>query len=142
MSTGVDVATALSGENPLTGEEVGLLGRGVALAGVLTPVSGGQVRGAGKALQRLTRKVGNIVGRHLDRRHLSIAARELRGFESGFDHVTEVREAAVGLRNVIHNLNGVLGNPNLDPALRTQAEQLLGRASRALDRAEDALRKQ
>ncbi len=142
VSTGVDVATALSGENPLTGEEVGLLGRGVALAGVLTPVSGGQVRGAGKALQRLTRKVGNIVGRHLDRRHLSIAARELRGFESGFDHVTEVREAAVGLRNVIHNLNGVLGNPNLDPALRTQAEQLLGRASRALDRAEDALRKQ
>ena len=139
LSTGIDVTTVLAGENPLTGEMVGLLGRGVALAGALTPVSGGQIRGTGEALQRLTLKVGNIVGRHLDRRHLSIAARELRGFESGYDHVTEVREAAAGLRNVIQRINGILGNPNVDPAVRKQAEELLGQASKALDRAEDAL---
>jgi hypothetical protein len=50
VSTAIDVATALSGENPLTGEAVGILGRGIALAGVLTPVSGGQIRAAAKAI--------------------------------------------------------------------------------------------
>jgi hypothetical protein len=50
VSTGIDVATVLSGQNPLTGERVGLVGRGVALAGVLTPLSGGQVRGVARGL--------------------------------------------------------------------------------------------
>jgi uncharacterized protein RhaS with RHS repeats len=45
LSTGIDVATAVSGENPLTGEQVGLSGRAIALVGVLSPASGGQVRG-------------------------------------------------------------------------------------------------
>ena len=47
LSSGIDAATVLSGQNPLTGEEVGLIGRGLALAGLLTPTSGGQIRGAG-----------------------------------------------------------------------------------------------
>ena len=55
LSTGVDVATALSGQNPLTGEDEGLLGRGVAV----TPFSGGQIRGTGKLLEKL----GDFLGR-------------------------------------------------------------------------------
>jgi hypothetical protein len=58
LSTGVDVATAFSGENPLTGERVGLFGRGVAVAGALTPFSGGQIRGAGKLLEKLADFLG------------------------------------------------------------------------------------
>ena len=50
VSTGIDIATAVSGQNPLTGEQVGWVGRGIALAGVLTPASGGQIRGAAKAI--------------------------------------------------------------------------------------------
>jgi RHS repeat-associated protein len=58
VSSGIDLATVVSGENPLTGESVGFLGRGVAIAGVLTPLSGGQIRAAGKAV-RITREYLN-----------------------------------------------------------------------------------
>jgi len=62
VSTGIDVATALSGQNPLTGEDVGLLGRGIALAGVLTPVSGGQIRASGKFLTAAERALAKESG--------------------------------------------------------------------------------
>lgn len=62
MSTGIDLATVVSGENPLTGEQVGWVGRGVALAGVLTPVSGGQIRAAGKFLSAAERALAKESG--------------------------------------------------------------------------------
>jgi len=141
LASGVDGATLLTGEDPLTGEKSGLFGRVVALAGLVTPATGGEIKGAAGTLERLGAKIGRIASNHLNRRHLSIAARELRGLQTGWDHVTEVREAAAGMRNVIGRLNRMLGNPNLDPALRGQAEDLLGRASRALDEANSALRR-
>jgi hypothetical protein len=62
VSSGIDAATVLSGQNPLTGEDVGLLGRGIALAGLLTPVSGGQIRGAGKFLTSAERALAKESG--------------------------------------------------------------------------------
>jgi RHS repeat-associated protein len=135
LSTGIDVATAASGQNPLTGQSVGIAGRLIAVAGVFTPASGGQIRALGRIGSKLLNQLS-----HVDRRHLSIAARELRGLETGWDHVTEVQDAMNGLRNTIRQLNGVLGDPNLTDEARQSAQALLGRASRALDRAEDALR--
>jgi len=51
VSTGVDVMTALSGANPITGDDVGLGGRGIAAVGALSPVAGGQIRAAGQFLE-------------------------------------------------------------------------------------------
>jgi hypothetical protein len=99
------------------------------------PVSGGQIRAVG----RIGKKIFNQLS-HVDRRHLSIAARELGGLETGWDHVTEVRDAMNGLHNSIRQLKGILGNASLSDEARESAQHLLGRASRALDRAEDALR--
>lgn len=44
-STVHDLATLLTGRNAITDEDVGFGGRGVALVGLVTPASGGQVRG-------------------------------------------------------------------------------------------------
>jgi hypothetical protein len=95
---------------------------------------------AEQTLTRLGTKVGNQLSK-LDRRHLSIASRELDGFVSGWDHVTEVREAMTGAAQSIDKLKRFLANPSLDNDVRAAAQRLLGRASRALDAAEDALRR-
>jgi RHS repeat-associated protein len=65
-STIHDGVTLVSGRNPITGENVGVGGRFVAAIGLVTPASGGQIRGAGKAIsltrhavhQAITRGVG------------------------------------------------------------------------------------
>jgi RHS repeat-associated protein len=44
VSTAHDVATLVTGKNQITGDKVGLFGRGVALVGVVTPVSGALLR--------------------------------------------------------------------------------------------------
>ena len=115
----------------------------LALAPIVTGGSSGGVRVGPRlvegTLARTGAKLGNLLSK-LDRSHLSAAARELKGFVSGWDHVTEVREAAAGTRNVIKSLNGVLGNPNINQLEREAAERFLGTASRALDAAEKALR--
>lgn len=59
LSSIQDGATALTGKNYVTGEKVGAGGRLIALAGLLTPASGGEIRGAGKII---TRGFGNIGG--------------------------------------------------------------------------------
>ena len=58
----------------------------------------------------------------------------------GWDHVTEVREAMAGLSQTISKLKGILGNPGLESEARTAAARMLGRASKALDAAEQALK--
>jgi len=45
VSSAIDAATLVSGENPLTGERVGAGGRAIAAIGLLTPVASGQIRG-------------------------------------------------------------------------------------------------
>lgn len=64
-STVADVTTALTGRNQITGDDVGLFGRGVAIAGALTPLSGGQLRGIGKIVSGLTERFGQPVTRVL-----------------------------------------------------------------------------
>jgi hypothetical protein len=49
LSTAQDAVTVATGTNPVTGQDVGVLGQGVALAGLLTPASGGELR-AGAAI--------------------------------------------------------------------------------------------
>jgi RHS repeat-associated protein len=91
-------------------------------------------------LTRIGTKLGNQLS-HLDRGHLSIASRELNGLVSGWDHVTEVREAMAGVSQTIDKLKRLLANPSIESDVRAAAERLLSRASRTLDAAENALRR-
>ena len=97
---------------------------------------------AGRRGATLVRQAANLRGylMHLTASDLRGAARELRGLQSGGQHLQEVREAVGGLRGFIDDLNQALSNPNLSELERTGFGSLLGVASRALDRAEAALR--
>ena len=83
----------------------------------------------------------------LDDLHLSAAAREMGGEVvawstakgRAFDHVTEVRNAMQGLRNVIHGVNRLLTQGRPTDAQRAEAEALRSRAVDALQRAQQAL---
>ena len=83
----------------------------------------------------------------LDDLHLDAAGREIAGEVVAwstargrpYDHVTEVRNAMQGLRNVIRSANKLLRNGRPTPAQRVDAEQLKARAIDALARAQEAL---
>jgi hypothetical protein len=64
---------------------------------------------------------------------LDAARRELAGEQTGFDHVTKVRNAQRGLVNRIEAIKRQLGHPGLSDAERTALQQELGEASRLLD---------
>lgn len=81
---------------------------------------------------------------HLTQRDLDAARRELDGEVvarkadgTPWDHVNEVRDAQRGLRNRIRQLQQQLGNPDLAPAARAEAQRELGEASRLLDRSRE-----
>ena len=59
LSTLHDLSVAATGYNAITGERVGAGGRLIAFAGMVTPFSGGQFRGAGKLLAS---GLGNVHG--------------------------------------------------------------------------------
>jgi hypothetical protein len=50
VSTVHDAVTLFSGRNVITGEDVGVGGRLIAAAGLITPAGGGEIRAAGKAI--------------------------------------------------------------------------------------------
>lgn len=89
-------------------------------------------------LGRISTRLGGLLS-HVRPSDLAGAAKELRGIATGFDHVTEVRDAARGLRRLIRQLNGVMGNPGTTEAQHKLAGELLGKASRGLDAVERAL---
>ncbi len=60
-STLADAITVISGRNVVTGDDVGLGGRALAFAGLITPAGGGQIRAAGKAITRVTEDFANRV---------------------------------------------------------------------------------
>lgn len=91
VSTIHDVSVLLSGFNVITGERVGLGGRGIALIGAVTPVSGGQIRAGGAAIGKLLNglsegalkypgKVGRWEWHHVEPKYLGGAANGDRRF--------------------------------------------------------------
>ncbi len=78
--------------------------------------------------------------------HLGAAAREMAGevvawnaaANRPFDHVTEVRSAANGMRNVIRGISNVLQNGRPSEEQRRALEALRDRARAALERAQEA----
>jgi len=64
VSTGVDLTTALSGTNPITGDVFGVGGRLVVAAGVLLPVSGSQLVKGGATVRRVALAIRDRIGRN------------------------------------------------------------------------------
>jgi hypothetical protein len=97
---------------------------------------------AGRRAETLVRHSRNLRGylQHLTPRDLSGAATELRGAQSGGQHLQEVREAVSGLRQFVNVMKQAMSNPDLTRGELAAYSRMLGIASRALDRAEDALR--
>jgi len=62
-----DASVLFTGRNVVTGERVGLGGRGVALIGMVTPISGGEMRGAWKTWQLTAENSGKVL-RHVSRK--------------------------------------------------------------------------
>ncbi len=58
---------------------------------------------------------------------------------TAYDHQHEIRDAQEGLRNIVLRVKGLLGRRRLLPSEAGPLQDLLGRASRALDRTEDYL---
>jgi RHS repeat-associated protein len=78
---------------------------------------------------------------HTTRDDLIGAAREAAtGVQQGGQHLKEVREAVIGLRERIKDLNQGLSNPRLSADRRQALTRELSTASRNLDAAEEALR--
>lgn len=102
-------------------------------------VSPGGAERSVATLARHTSKFVNAVN-SLDASHLAIAARELAGEITGFDHVTEVRNSMNAMGKIIRSMTGFLKNPNLTAELRAGAEQLLEHAQEALRRAQEIMR--
>jgi hypothetical protein len=91
-------------------------------------------------LTRLGLKLENQLSK-INLTHLQGALSEMRGIETGYDHVTEVQEGMGGIRNTIRSLNRILSDERLSTEERRAAQRMLSNASRRLDAAEDYLRK-
>ena len=100
---------------------------------------------AGATLGRLSATFEGNVDK-FDDLHLDAAARELAGevvswsqaAGRAFDHVTEVRNAMRGMRNVISGVNRLLANGRPTAEQRAVAEGLRASAIEALKKAQEA----
>ncbi|WP_461415290.1 RHS repeat-associated core domain-containing protein [Gemmatimonas sp.] len=63
FSTLLDFATAITGKNWITGEQVGPAGRLIAVAGLITPAGGGEIRAAGKMIGFTGHGVDQVINR-------------------------------------------------------------------------------
>jgi len=106
VSTGVDVATALTGTSPITRDDVGGLGRGIAVAGVLSPISAGQIRAAGNFLEAGAKALAEKWGTRF-----GIRVRHALGRSDGASSATLREVDAAGAPvSVTHRVVGTNGN--------------------------------
>lgn len=83
------------------------------------------------------------LAQHLTTMDLVGAAREAKtGTPHGGNHLQEVSEAAAGLRRRIHELESFLTNPKRTPTEIEASLNELGKASKLLDAAEQAMQGQ
>ncbi len=126
---------------PLTGRLSAEIGRPPLQMGVFPdvgPRSGLKLAQSAGTVARHAAKYLNALNA-LDERHLEIAVRELRGAETGWDHVTEGRSNMQAMRKTIRAMDGLLEGRDMPDWLRSGARLLRDRADDALARAEKAL---
>ena len=93
-------------------------------------------------------RLNNLVGHVTEREHLSFTAREAAGKVQSLkasgvphDHVKETVERMSGVRNLLPRIEKALGDPRVQGEVREQFNQLMSKASKALDAMERAVQK-
>jgi RHS repeat-associated protein len=88
------------------------------------------------------RDINNIVAHGGNRKDYEGVWNELHGRETGFDHVTEMRNNLRGLKSSIKSVRNSLRNPNITNTQRKSLERTLRRGERESRKMERALRGQ
>jgi hypothetical protein len=91
VATVHDAVTVATGKNYITGEQVGFGGRALAFVGLVTPLTGGELRGGGKLLKRFGTDVESLEQLAGDAAH---AARN--GFPHGVSFTSHVTSSRAG----------------------------------------------
>ena len=84
-------------------------------------------------------KVDNIISNGAKEHDFEGVVKELAGQNTGYDHVTEMRNNVRGLRDAVNSIRGSLANPNLTGDARGKLEAALKRGESTLNRMQDAL---
>jgi hypothetical protein len=84
-------------------------------------------------------KVDNIISNGAKEHDFEGVVKELAGQNTGYDHVTEMRNNVCGLRDALNSIRGSLANPNLTGDARGKLEAALKRGESTLNRMQDAL---
>lgn len=78
--------------------------------------------------------IKNIIHRNARKHDFEGAAKELKGIQTGFDHIKEMKQSVVGLTKSLKALRDSLKNPNLDSAARNAIQNSVNNGQRALDK--------
>lgn len=92
-----------------------------------------------RAQQQATKKIENIISNNAKPHDFAGVRNELKGVETGFDHVTEMKNSVTGLKDAVKSLQGSLNNPNLTTGQRTAIEGTVKRATETMDKMKGAL---
>ncbi len=85
------------------------------------------------------KKTNNIVDDNAKPHDFDGAAKELRGIEIGFDHVTEMQNSLKGLSSAAKSLRGSLNNPSLSKGQRVRIQRTLDKADEKIAKMKEAL---
>jgi RHS repeat-associated protein len=93
-----------------------------------------------QTLNAISAQFRNMTTELATHNHFRAARLELRGTDTGGQHLKELSDMARGLRGSARQLQDMLKAPGLSADLRTLAEKLLSNVSRLADRMEAAIR--
>ena len=120
------------------GAKIGLVGRFGWQARALRSLDK-TAPGLNRAHTKSINKIKNIIGNNLKPNDFKGVKAELKGIDTGFDHVTEMRQSLTGLTKSSDSLAGSLKNPNLTKAQRGVLSNAKKRADQAIKRMNKAL---
>jgi hypothetical protein len=108
--------------------------------GALAAAEKGGTEGLRRTMQGSINTIRNVIKNNGTFRDFLGAARESRGVQTGFDHVTEMRNSVSALERASNSLQGSLNNPNLAPGMRSTLEGWTKAARTTIDAMKEALK--
>jgi RHS repeat-associated protein len=92
-----------------------------------------------RSQQQAIKKINNIVDNNAKPHDFDGVAKELRGIETGFDHVTEMQNSLKGLSSAAKSLRGSLNNPSLSRGQRVRIQRTLDKADENIAKMKETL---
>ncbi len=96
-------------------------------------------QGLTRPQQGAVTKIDNIIKNGAKEHDFLGVTKELQGEDTGYDHVTEMKNNVRGLRDALASIRGSLNNPHMPPDVRKYMEDALERGQAVLDRMQRAL---